>query len=217
MTIHHTLMVLDLLTNPDDFFERRALDPGYLRPALIVLAAAVLGAIGGIPVMGATIGAIPDAAGGIATAFQAIGVVAGLVGAFVRWILYAAAFYAIAKVAFDGDGGFGPTFALVGWGFVPAVLGSALSAVAYFYAAGSLQSPQTPEGIATYTQQLQSHPAVLAAGVLSIVILLWSAFLWTFAVKHVQNLSMRSAAITVAAPTAVGVLLGLWGVLGGVL
>ncbi|MFC6726331.1 Yip1 family protein [Halobium palmae] len=210
-------MVLDLLTNPDDFFERRAADPGYLRPALIVLAAAVFGAVSSVPVMQATLGAIPETAGGLATAFQAIGVIAGLVGAFVRWILYAAAFYAIAKVAFDGDGGFGATFALTGWGFVPAILGGALSAVAYFYAAGTLQSPQTPQQIAIYTRQLQSHPAVLAVGLLSIVILLWSAFLWTFAVKHVQNLSMRSAAITVAVPTALGVLLGLWGVLGGVL
>ncbi|MFC4357477.1 Yip1 family protein [Halobium salinum] len=208
-------MVLGLLTNPDEFFERRAANPGYLRPALVVLAVAVVSVVGGIPVIRGTLSAVPESAGAFVTIIQVVSAAAGVVATFLRWVVYAAVFYGVAKVAFDGDGGFGETLALVGWGFVPALFEAVVSAVVNFSVFGGVEFPQDPQQIAAFTRRLQSDPAFLVAGLLGIVFLLWSAFLWTFAVRHAQRLDLRAAAITVAVPTVFGLLLRVWGIVGG--
>jgi hypothetical protein len=208
-------MVLDLLTNPDDFFRRRAADPGYLGPALVVLAVALVSALASVPILRGTLSAIPDSAGALVTAIQAFSVLVGVFVTFAQWLLYAGVLYAIAKVAFDGDGDFGPTFALVGWGFLPALFGAAVTAAVNFYAFSGVQFPENPQQTGRFVADLQSEPVFLVSGLLGVVFLLWSAFLWTFAVRHGQGLSLRSAAITVAVPTAFGLLLRLWGVFGG--
>lgn len=208
-------MVLDLLTNPDDFFERRAANPGYLRPALVVLAVAVVNVLGVVPTLQATLDALPPEIGALGLLLQAITAVVTLLTVLVTWLLYALAFFAVAKLAFDGDGGFGETLAVTGWGFVPALFGAAINAAATVYVFSGVTFPSNPAQVQQFAAELQGDPVLLAAGLLGIVFLLWSAFLWTFAVRHVQSIDLRSAAITVAVPVAFGLLLRLWGVVGG--
>lgn len=207
-------MVLDLLTNPDAFFEERSDDPSLLRPALVVLLVAVLGVVGSYPVIQATVSALPPEAGTFVTAIRVVGAVVGVVVTVVIWLLYAVAFHGIAYVLFDGDGSFRDTFALAGWGFVPSVFASAVSAVVNFVVFSGVQFPSDPARVARFARELQSRPEFLVAGVLGIVFLLWSAFLWTFAVRHAEGLDLREAALSVAGPVAVALVLRLNGVFG---
>ena len=207
-------MVLDLLTNPDAFFADRSDDPSLLGPAGVVLLVAVVGVVGSYPVIQATISALPPEAGPFVTVIQVVGAVVGVAVSFVVWVLYAVAFHAIGYVAFDGDGSFRDVLALVGWGFVPAVVGSLANAVANFVVFSGVQFPTDPTQVGRFVQELQSRPAFLVAGVLGVVFLLWSAFLWTFAVRHAEGLPLREAALTVASPVAVALLLRLNGVFG---
>ncbi len=207
-------MVLRLLTNPDTFFAERAEGASLVGPALVVLLVAAIGAIGSYPVLRATVGALPPEAGPFVTVVQAIGAVFGVVITFVVWALYALAFHLVASLAFDGEGSFRDTLAAVGWGFVPAVFGSIAGAVVNFLVFSDVRFPTDPARIGPFVQELRARPEFLVAGLLGIAFLLWSAFLWTFAVRHAERLDLREAALTVAGPVAVALLFRLDGVSG---
>lgn len=207
-------MVLQLLTNPDAFFAERRETPSFRGPVLVVLLVALVGVIGSIPVLRATLSALPPEAEGFVTVVQVVGGVAGIVVTFVVWVLYAVAFHVVGSVVFDASGEFRDTVALVGWGFVPAVFGAAVGSVASFVVFSGVQFPQDPQRIQAFLAELQSRPALVVAGLVGIVFLLWSAFLWTFAVRHAESLTMRDAALTVAGPVAVALLVRLNGVFG---
>lgn len=207
-------MVLDLFTNPDSFFAERSEDPSLLGPAVVVLLVAAIGAVGTYPIVQATAGALPPEARSFVSVFRVVGALLGAVVTVVVWALYAVAFHLIASIAFDGTGSFRDTFAVVGWGFVPAVFGSLVGAVVNFVVFGGVRFPTDPTRMQPFLRELRARPEFLLAGVLGIVFLLWSAFLWTFAVRHAEGIDFRSAALTVAGPVAVALLFRLNGVFG---
>lgn len=207
-------MVLQLLTNPDSFFERRAAEPSLLAPALVVTLVGLLGVVASYPVLQATLSALPPEAGTFVTVIQVFGAVFAIVATFVVWVLYAVAFHVVGSVAFDANGEFRDTFALVGWGFVPAVFGAAIGAVANFLVFSDVRFPQDPQAIQSFVRELQSRPELLVAGLVGIAFLFWSAFLWTFAVSHAESLGLRESALTVAGPVALALLLRLNGIFG---
>ena len=207
-------MVLRLLTNPDAFFAERADGASLVGPALVVLLVAVVGAIGSYPVFRATAAVLPSEVGPFVSVFRLVGAVVGVVVTVLVWGLYAVAFHLIASLAFEGDGTFRDTLAVVGWGFVPAVFGSTASAVVNFLVFSDVRFPTDPARIGPFVRELRARPEFLVAGLLGIVFLLWSAFLWTFAVRHAEGLDLREAGLTVAGPVAVALLLRLNGVFG---
>ena len=207
-------MVLDLLTNPDAFFAERSDGSSLLGPAVVVLLVAVIGVVGSYPVIQATISALPPEAGTFVTVIRVVGAVVGVLVTLLIWALYAVAFHAIAYVVFDGDGGFRDVLALTGWGFVPSVFASIVNAAVNFIVFSGVQFPDDPAQVGRFVRELQSRPEFLVAGVLGIVFLLWSAFLWTFAVRYAEGLDLREAALTVAGPVAVALLLRVNGVFG---
>jgi hypothetical protein len=207
-------MVLQLLTNPDAFFAERVEAPSLLGPTLVVLLVAVLGAVASYPVLEATMGALPPEAGPFVAVFRVVGALVGVVVTLLIWVLYAVAFHLVASLAFDGGGSFRDTFAVVGWGFVPAVFGGLVGVVVNFVVFSGVRFPTDPTRMQPFVQELRGRPAFLVAGVLGIVFLLWSAFLWIFAVRHAEGLDLREAALTVAGPVAVALLFRLNGVFG---
>lgn len=199
-----------VLTDPEEFFAERADDPALRGPALVVLVVGVLGLLSAVPVLLLVLRGVPSGARAIVGAGLAIGAVFGLVGPFVVWLLYAIVFYAI-SIAFDGTGTFRELFALTGWGFLPRVLGAAISAVVLFVAIGSVGTPESAEAMRQFGQQLRTSPLVRASTVVGIAITLWSAYVWTHAVAAARDLSVRAAAVTVGIPVLVSI---VWSVLG---
>lgn len=218
-------MIRDIVTNPDSFFRRRAKNPGLLVPFGIVLIAALLAA--------ATSYLEPNVTGQIfeqatqqqgqqinqstvqalSSAIRTLGIVFSFIGAFISWLIYTLVFYLIARFAFSGDGSLSDTFAFTGWGFVPTILGNAISVIATYYVFAGVTLPRGPEAAAETVSQLQSDPALFVAGLISLVLLLWSGMIWTYAMRHLHDISLRNAAITVGIPVIIDVLLGLNGLL----
>ncbi|WP_255195836.1 Yip1 family protein [Halorarius litoreus] len=199
--------MLDLLFNPDEFFRQRADDPGMLPPLGILLLIGIIGAAGSVPALQATFAALPQEA----QAFSFVGYISAgvgaIVGPFVRWLLFAGAFQIISAVLYDAEtGSFRDTLALTGWGFVPAIFATIVSAVVAFVVFSGIAFPADPQQIQPFIRELRNRPEFLVASLLGIVFLLWSGFLWTFAVKHVRGLSQREAAITVGIPVAIALL-----------
>lgn len=196
-------MVLDVLTNPDAFFARRADDPGLLWPSVIVLLQAAVGVASSYPIVRGTLDALPAEAAGFAAVVVAVSVVGAVVGSFVVWGVYAAVFHGLSALLYDGEGTFATTLSLTGWGFVPGILGGVVTGALSLYALQGVAFPSDPQQAAAFGRTLRGQPAFLAASVLGVVFLLWQAFLWTFAVKHARGVTLREAAVTVGVPVAI--------------
>ncbi len=209
-------MVLRLLTNPNRFFKREVESPRVLIPAVIVLIIGIISAIASLPMSRLTDSMLSGSAAGLGQILQAFAVVVSIVIPFVAWVLYALVFHAIASVGFDGDGDLKTVFSITGWGFAPQIVNAIIAAVVNYYVLSGVQLPQDPQQAASKLQSLQSQPIFTVLSLLAIAFLLWRAYLWTFGVKHTYDLSLRQAAVTVAVPVGLVVLVHLLGlVLGG--
>ena len=200
---------LSLLTDPEAFFGRQGTDPSLKGPLVVVTLIAAVNAVASVLQFRfmARLFENSGMGSGFATAIQAFSFVFVIAGPFVVWLLYAGVFQGI-SVLFDGDGDFSTTLAFVGWGFVPSVMGSVASMVINYYRFNvrgiDVPSEMTVEAYQQFSQSLQTGPLVALSAALGIVFTLWSAFLWTFGLRHARSLSVRQAALTVALPVLVG-------------
>jgi hypothetical protein len=212
-----------LVTDPNSFFRDRRDAPSFIGPVLIVTAIAVLGVGSAIISIRATsemmgqMMADSDAGQGVQTfvqAFQLIGVVIGFVLTYVIWVLWTAIFYGITAI-FDGSGGFTTTLKLVGWGFVPSLVGSVINVFinVYRFEIRGFDVPANagPQAAQQFSQQISSGPLVALSAVLGIVFTLWGGLLWTFAVKQARQVTTRNAVIAVALPVLLGLGGSFWG------
>ncbi|PSQ20708.1 hypothetical protein BRD06_12215 [Halobacteriales archaeon QS_9_67_15] len=203
---------LSLLTDPEAFFGRRGTDPSLKGPLVVVTLIAAVNAVASVLQFRfmARLFENSGMGSGFATAIQAFSFVFVIAGPFVVWLLYAGVFQGI-SVLFDGDGDFSTTLAFVGWGFVPSVMGSVASVAINFYRFNvrgvDVPSEMSVEAYQQFSQSLQTGPLVALSAALGIVFTLWSAFLWTFGLRHARSLSVRQAALTVALPVLVGLAL----------
>ncbi|MFB6112815.1 MAG: YIP1 family protein [Halodesulfurarchaeum sp.] len=208
-------MVPTVLVDPNTFFERRSDNPGWLWPTVIVILAALVGIVGSVPVFLATIRSMPEAAGGVSVLIVVVGSIGGVIGTLVFWVLYAIAFHAISSVGFGGVGPFSRTLKLTGWGFIPHVFSGIVSAAANFYVFSGVSFPSDPVRIGQFVSSLRSDPVLLIVQALGIAFLLWSAFLWVFAIHHGRDVTVREATISVGIPVLVVILFRLYNIVGG--
>lgn len=201
-----------LLTDPDGFFEERDRSPSLRRPALVVLVVGLLGGASSEPVALIVDGSLPPGT----EAFFFVGVVfdaaAALLVPFLAWLLFAGAFQFLSRF-YGGDGTFRTTVALVGWGFLPQVLGALLTAGAVFLVVGGVEPPNTMRQMGEFSGRLYARSALRATQVAGIGLTLWSGVIWTAAVGRARDLDRREAALVVAVPVLVSVALAVNGLL----
>jgi len=202
---------MDLLINPNRFFQLALGDTEQLRyPGLIVLAGAIVAAAAGYFTGVITAGMLDSAMQGMGSIILIGMVIAAFVMTFLVWVIWAGAFYLISKL-FKGTGSFTRCLEVVGYGYVPLVIGSVITLVAAFEYLPKVVVPTLTSAALTNPQQIQdattalmSDPAMVEftqiSAVISMVFLLWSANAWIFGIKQARNISMRDAAITVGIP-----------------
>lgn len=206
--------MIDLLTDPDGFFAERADSPSLTGPTLVVLLVAVIGIAGSLPVLRASTAALPDEVGFIGTVIYASGVIGGVIGVLIVWLLYAVAFHAVSAAGFGAEGSFRDTLALTGWGFVPRIPEGLISAGVTYVVFSGVTFPSDPMQASRFVQQLRNDPLLEVTAWLGLAFLAWSAMLWTFAMRHGRGLTLREAGITVAVPVGIRLLLFLLGRVG---
>lgn len=200
--------MLDILFSPDKFFRERAEEPGLVGPFAVVALVGVLGAIAAYPASQAIADALPPEAQGFGSITIATSLIGAFVAPFVIWILVTALFHGLSSVLYDAEGSFKTTFALTGWGFVPAILTAAVGIVVAFLVWPSLTLDfSDPARAQQFAREVQQRPEFLVSSAIGIVILLWRGLLWTFGMQHGRGLEFREALVTVGIP--VGLLL-IW-------
>ncbi|MCJ7794865.1 MAG: YIP1 family protein, partial [Methanoregulaceae archaeon] len=132
---------------------------------------------------------------------------------FIFWVLWWSGVTFAISTVFKGQGSFKRTMEIVGYGYLPQVVGIIInSIVAYLYipavkvptlSAAAIQDPQL---IQEATRALMHDPAMMAliqiTSIISIVFLVLSANIWIFGLKHARMLPLRDAAICVGIPFA---------------
>jgi hypothetical protein len=203
--------VIDILVRPDLFFRELITKKENLKiPALIVLAGSVVAAAYGFLVGGLTARMMASAMPGIETIITLSSVGGALIGTFIFWLIWAGILFGISLV-FKGQGTFTRVLEVVGYGYLPQILGSVITVVlATLYipevAVPSITSAtlQDPAALQEVMKAFMHDPAMLAltqiTSLISIVFLLWSANIWIFGLKHARSLTMRDAAICVGIP-----------------
>jgi hypothetical protein len=202
---------LDLLINPNRFFQQVLGEKEQLRyPGLIILLGAVVAAISGYSLGIISAGMMESAMQGMGTIIVIAAVIAAFAGTFLVWIVWAGVFFLVSKI-FKGTGSFKRCLEVVGYGYVPQIIGALITVIAALEYLPKVVVPhltsaalENPQMIQDATTALMHDPAMVAftqiTAVISIVFLLWSANIWIFGIKQVRNISMRDAAICVGLP-----------------
>ena len=214
--------MLEVLTNPDKFFETRKKGEESLKlPVFVVL---ISGIIGGIStflsssiMMEAMAKTLPPEAQGFMS-FMPIGSAIGaVIASFIAWLIIAAVFFGISCI-FKGEGKFKRTLEFVGYGYIPTIIGGLISAVLVYNFVTTVQIPPItitdPTEIQEVITPLMKSPMMLLSSAVSILFMLWSANIWVFGLKHARNLSTKNALITVAIPVAAYILYSVYRMLG---
>lgn len=204
----------DLFLKPDAFFQDLITKKESLgKPAVIIVAAGIAAGAYACLVGGLT----AEMMAGIMAGMETIIVLSAFFGAlfftFIFWVIWSGVIFAI-SVVFKGNGSFKRTMEIVGYGYLPQVVGLLInSMVAYLFIPAvnvptlSAAAVQDPELIQEATKALMHDPSMMAltqiTSVVSIVFLVVSANIWIFGLKHARGLSLRDAAICVSVPVIV--------------
>ncbi|HSA38198.1 MAG TPA: YIP1 family protein [Methanoregula sp.] len=211
------LSITDILFRPDAFFGTMMNEKESLKiPALIVLAGSIVAAAYGYLIGGLTAKMMASTVPGIETIITISTIGGALVGTFIFWILWAGIIYAL-SFAFKGLGSFSRMLQVVGYGYLPQILGSVITLIAATQYIPKITVPtlssaamQDPAMIEQTMKAFMHDPAMLEltqiTSLITIVFLLWSANIWIFGAKHARQLSPRDSALCVGIPVVLYVL-----------
>lgn len=205
-------MSFELIVDPDRFFQRQ-LETDDLRGPVSVVA--LLGVVGGLTAIYLAVRATSNLEGGagVVTAITTFVVaLTAMVLPFILWLAFSLVLY-VGTLAFDGNGSFRRTFRLLGWGFVPRLLSAVIVAGATVVAAQTVPAPETAEHVARFRTAVNENSIRTTARVLHSVFVLWSGFLWMFALKHARRITLLQAAVISGILTTVLIAWNLWQVL----
>ena len=204
--------MIEILTNPDKFFEAKMGEEVSLKiPALIVLIIGIISGIGAYFMGGLTAemlsGTLPPEAQAFLSFIPISTAITAVIVSFIIWVVFAAIFYGISCI-FKGEGKFKRTLEFVGYGYIPMIFSGIIGAIFIYYIVSTAQIPVVtdPAKMAGAFEPLMKSPMMQLSYAISILFMLWSANIWVFGLKHARNLTTKNALITVAIPVAAYVL-----------
>jgi len=203
--------ILLLFTDPDGFFRRDPQEWSDLKtPAVIVLVAGIIGAVSAYLVSRTILQIFPESLQSATGLVAVVGVVGAIVGIFITWAAYTIVFHVISML-FMGKGTFAVTLAAVGYGFLPTVIGSLIDLILFAYYLPTLPVAPVKDilDIQSATLALTHSTVFQMVSLIGIIFLLWSANIWVYGLRYARGISLRHAAITVAIPVVVLILVSL--------
>ena len=195
--------IADLLLRPAAFFSGRLKGdkPDLKMPLVIVLLYGIVSALSAANVSSVTMAMMPAEIAGMEAMMTAIAVISAFIGALILWVVIAAIFHGI-SVLLGGKGDFQRTLAVAGYGSLPMIFGSVLSAIIIYTTLSdmTIRPVSDPMQISAAVNELMSISSMTVAKVISFIYVVWCANLWVFGVKVARSLSYKDALITVGIP-----------------
>jgi hypothetical protein len=212
-----SLSPTDILVKPDAFFSNLMTENESLKiPALIVLAGGIVAAVYGYLIGGLSARMMAGVMPGMDTIITLSATIGALIFSFIFWLIVAGIFYGISALL-KGRGSFNRVLEIVGYGYLPQIIGSLVTLAAAIVYIPRITVPtltkaalEDPAIMQEATKAFMHDPAMMELSqittLVSIVFLLWSAHIWIFGMRHARGLSPRDAAICVGAPIVLYVL-----------
>ena len=151
-----------LITNPDGFFEELKWKGVKLRKIAIVLALAVLISSYQYFLVTKLSQALPTEIAQFFTIGAYIGIAGSFIGIFAVWLILATIMHGISSF-FNGKGSFRRTFEFTGYGFLPSLIGSAVTTPMSAYYILNAEIPRIS------ITQLQQNPDVMKSIMFSLI------------------------------------------------
>ncbi|MDD1686212.1 Yip1 family protein [Methanoregula sp.] len=202
----------DILLRPGAFFAdlMGQKDESLKWPLLIVLAGGIVAAGYGYLIGGLTAQMMAGAYPGIDVIILLSTIIGAALGVFIFWLVWTAVVFAL-SMAFKGEGSVKSTLQVVGYGYLPQVIGSVVTLIVAYEYVPKIVVPQVtsamlqdPVAMQAVTKALLLDPAMLEltqiTSLIAIVFLLWSANIWIFGIQQARKLSPRDAALCVGIP-----------------
>ncbi len=193
----------NVLTNPDRFFsELSEREVNLTTPVGIVLIWAIFDAIYVVIALGVLLlHNFPEevVSSGIVIAVL---VVSGLVMSFICWFIWAVLFYTI-SIRFKGNGSFKRCLEFTGYGFIPVIVASVIELAVIMVVLLTVEFPA--ESLELMADALMQNSLMKTIPAITCLFGLWSAYIWTYGIKHARKISTRDALITVGVPGVIAI------------
>lgn len=196
------------LIDPDGFFREHP-DPSLQVPAILLVVVSIVQAIlheGILIGLRGSLELLFVFPGVVLVSFGAI-FVAGLVVFPLYWMGVAGFFYVV-SLWFDGSGTFRRVVAYFGWMWAPYLLGLLVVGIPLLvvFPEGVISVAEDRFFVEAFTERLTLIIRMIQA--VSLLVTLWTAYIWVYALKHGRGLTRRAATITIGVP--IGIQLFLW-------
>ncbi len=212
---------MKLITNPNAFFDDLKYKSVQLRyPLIIVALLATIAALYQYLLITKMSQALPEDIAKFFVIGAYIGVIGSFIGVFAVWFIIALVMHAISAF-FGGEGSFRRTFEFVGYGFLPSLIGSAITAsLSAYYVVNSavpeisiFELQTNPELLGEVLTSIIPRELVYSNVVISLAVTVWSLVIWSFAIKHARGIELRNAFVCALIPTVLFGIYQVWSVL----
>lgn len=191
--------MLEVLSDPGGFFEEKIKEEIDLKPPY-----AVIGIVTLLTLINAFIlmrELMENLLSDVPTIVQLIVITLGLMvtmaSGMIVWLMISGLFYVFSWFL-AGQGKFTRVLEFVAYGFLPFIFSSAISMVLMIsmcsFSDFAMNDPQAIE------KAMLKSPYMIVSNAISIILALWSANIWVFAMIHSRSLSIKNAMITVGIP-----------------
>ncbi len=204
--------MLNLITGPDEFFAKmKEKDPNLKKPAVIVFLLAVIIAYYQFKFIMKLSTAFPDNIARFLELGATINIFGSFLGVFAMWLVVAVIMHGLSAF-FNGKGEFRRTFEFTGYGFLPSLLGSAVTVPLTLSYLENTVIPKidvnmlaaNPDIGKEIIRDLLNHVPreyLYSTLALNISVTVWSFLIWTFAIRNSRGIETRKALICAAIPT----------------
>ena len=212
---------MKLITNPNAFFDDLKYKSVQLRyPLIIVALLATIAALYQYLLITKMSQALPEDIAKFFVIGAYIGVIGSFIGVFAVWFIIALVMHAISAF-FGGEGSFRRTFEFVGYGFLPSLIGSAITASFSAYYVVNSAVPEisifelqtNPELLGEVLTSIIPRELIYSNVVISLAVTVWSLVIWSFAIKHARGIELRNAFVCALIPTVLFGIYQVWSVL----
>lgn len=194
--------MLEVLTSPGDFFEKKLkeeidLKVPYAIMSILSLLTVITAFILMEELMDILFNGMPINA---QQTVIALGLVVIMMTVAIGWVAISGIFYTL-SLFFAGKGEFKRVLEFVAYGFLPLILSSSINLVLMICI--SLFVDFSTSDLQSIEAVMLSNPYVMASNIISIILSLWSANIWVFAMIHSRNLTLKNSLITVGVPMVI--------------
>jgi hypothetical protein len=202
----------NLLLNPDEFFRRKSKEKSSLKiPSSVVMVKGLLAVASSMLIMWPAMKSLPADLTPFMIFASVVGIVGGLMGAFLIWSITAGMFYLISCL-YDSEGPYKRTVEFVGYGYVPSIFSAFVALFVLHSIMPSMDfSIQDPNLMQQNVEQIMANSSFLRfSQIVGILCTLWSANIWIFALSHARNISYKKAVPIVCIPVGVYLLYSIY-------